>query len=651
MYRIVGFGLCLGLLAGCGSKTGEETGADVVPQDTSQPEDTQVELEDEDGDGFYTDEDCDDNNYLTYPGADEICDGEDNDCDKSIDEDFDADGDGQTDDALCEDGTDCDDSDDTVYSGAEETPYDGVDQDCDGADVTDVDGDGEDAEAVGGSDCNDEDASIYSGAEDEPKDGIDQDCDGSDNLDGDGDGYDDEEYGGEDCDDEDPNIRPGLFDFRDDDIDDDCDGDISTAHEFSDASVTIIGDGTYSELVGYNLAACDFDGDGLDDLVVSAPFGADYGGQVGIWYGSGADGWTSDMTMEDADTLIEGTGYAFIGFQTTCADVDGDGFEDLITERGEIHYGSTYYTDFGVLIYYGDGTEFSSSLDDGDADTEITLAMNIDEEPTVRSLPFEPGDMDGDGASELVFLLDGLAPGDLSENISVLILGGGSYSGDLQLTEEISGWMTSDQPGTMTSIWTLEDLDGDGAPDLFIGDGAYSYEFDTADTGDPYTYEGRVSFITEWTTFFGTEIADAAVRTFFGNPADYLGFSAGASDVDGDGLADLAISAVGDTAGGTEWGGGLYVVSDIAGFLGQPESDVVVDYQAHIWGEDDSGYLGWAITGMGDLNSDGYEDLLVSAPNGGSSDVGEVWVLSGELLTGDSRVDDVALLRLLGENN
>jgi hypothetical protein len=114
---------------------------------------------------------------------------------------------------------------------------------------------------------------------------------------------------------------------------------------------------------------------------------------------------------------------------------------------------------------------------------------------------------------------------------------------------------------------------------------------------------------------------------------------------------DLAIGAVGDTAGGTDWGGGLYVISDTAGFIGQKASDVIIDYQAHIWGEDDTGYLGWSVTGTGDLDGDGYEELVVSAPNGGSSDVGEVWVLSGELLTGDSRVDDVALLRFLGADN
>ena len=57
--------------------------------------------------------------------------------------------------------TDCDDGDGGVYPGAAEVPYDGVDQDCDGADLTDVDGDGHDALRVGGGDCADGDPSIH----------------------------------------------------------------------------------------------------------------------------------------------------------------------------------------------------------------------------------------------------------------------------------------------------------------------------------------------------------------------------------------------------------------------------------------------------------------------------------------------------------
>ena len=83
----------------------------------------------------------------------------------------DSDGDGY------HDGIDCAPDDPDIHPGAEDIAYDGIDQDCDGLDLTDWDEDGYDSDIVGGSDCNDEDPSINPGAIDEEND-IDDDCDG-----------------------------------------------------------------------------------------------------------------------------------------------------------------------------------------------------------------------------------------------------------------------------------------------------------------------------------------------------------------------------------------------------------------------------------------------------------------------------------------
>ena len=198
------------------------------------------------------DDDCDDDDAAAYPGNTEACDAVDNDCDSELDEGFDADGDGVTtcgpdgidDGGAANTDDDCNDDEATVFPGAVEL-CDNLDNDCD--DLVDIldddyagddnDQDGDNSIVCGGTDCddnddtlngldldldsvsscdgdcNDENPTIFPGIA-EFCDQIDNDCDGDvdegTGPDGDGDGFDTSGCGvfGSDCDDTDPHLFP-----------------------------------------------------------------------------------------------------------------------------------------------------------------------------------------------------------------------------------------------------------------------------------------------------------------------------------------------------------------------------------------------------------------------------------------------------------
>jgi hypothetical protein len=124
--------------------------------------------DDVDGDGYTADVDCDDSNASVNPGATEVCNSIDDDCDGSVDEDVtstfyqDSDGDGYGNATVstqaCRapsdyvaDNTDCDDSNASVNPGATEVCDDEIDNDCDGdVDSSDTECTSDDTDSGGG---------------------------------------------------------------------------------------------------------------------------------------------------------------------------------------------------------------------------------------------------------------------------------------------------------------------------------------------------------------------------------------------------------------------------------------------------------------------------------------------------------------------
>ena len=347
-----GYGVIDGFAVGCEAPSGyvgnlddcDDTRGDVHPGaaegNCSDPTDYNCDgvtgFVDGDGDGVAACVDCADNNADAYPGAPEICDGIDNDCNTLVDDGLDADGDGYT---SC--AGDCDDTDPAINPAAIESCGALVDLNCDGG-VGFVDNDGDGSPAC--DDCNDGNPDAYPGAF-EACDGVDNNCDAviDEGFNVDGDGF--TSCGG-DCDDSDPAIYPGSPEPDcTDPTDYNCDGSVAYFDGDGDGSATCVdcNDGNASIFPGAP-EVCD----GVDqscDGLVDEGFDTD---------GDGFSTCMGDCNDNRFDTHPGAPEIWYDGIDQNCAggsdfDQDGDGYtvigapagtaDDCDDTRANIHVG------------------------------------------------------------------------------------------------------------------------------------------------------------------------------------------------------------------------------------------------------------------------------------------------------------------------
>ena len=170
-----------------------------------------------------------------------------------------------------------------------------------------------------------------------------------------------------------------------------------------------------------------------------------------------------------------------------------------------------------------------------------------------------------------------------------------------------------------SSVATAGDVNGDGYADVVVG--AYGY---SGSTGRAYVYLGGPS-----------GLATTAATTLTGEAADnYFGYSvATAGDVNGDGYADVVVGAHGYSS----YTGRAYV------YLGGP-SGLATTAATTLTGEATGNYFGHSVATAGDVNGDGYADVVVGA-RGYSSSTGRAYVYLG----GASGLATTAATTLTGE--
>jgi MYXO-CTERM domain-containing protein len=339
------------------------------------------------------DADCDDGNPVVSPSASEVCNTIDDDCDTSVDEGFDADGDGHYDELVCDYGDDCDDANPSVSPSVTES-CNGVDDDCDSStdEGFDSDGDGFLSLAICGSplgsDCDDSDPSQFPGAS-ESCNGEDDDCDGStdEGFDSDGDGHLSlaicGSYG-DDCNDADATVSPSASE-QCNRVDDNCDGNLPADEVDDDGDSMTECEGDCVDTDASILLGAPEACDGLDndcDSTVDEGFDVDGDGfdsAETCLNGTDCDDLNPAINP-DADEICDGEDNNCAGGVDEGFDADGDGYPTA--------------DDADCLVAYGD----SADCDDSDATINPFAAEVCDDEDQNCDGDVDEGfDVDGDG--------------------------------------------------------------------------------------------------------------------------------------------------------------------------------------------------------------------------------------------------------------
>ncbi|MCB9764470.1 MAG: FG-GAP repeat protein [Alphaproteobacteria bacterium] len=589
--------------------------------------------------------DCDDDDAAVNPGATEVCNGLDDDCDGATDGPNAADaGTWYADD----DGDGYGDPDDATLACDAPTGAVADDQDCDDDDATqnpdtlwytDADGDGfGDPAAVtqtcerpanarrNSRDCDDTDASVSPNGV-EVCNGVDDDCDGAvDGVDAedsatwytddDGDGFGDPSAStaactqpsgavsdDTDCDDTDPAVNPDATEVCNS-LDDDCDGLVdaddpdvspSSGSWYADTDGDGYGDpDDPSACGGSGYVADDTDCD--DNVAVMNP------GEPEVCDGldNDCDGTIDGLSgcnttaLADADAILY-TSSAWVELGTSVAglgDVDGDGYGDLLV---------------GTMGTY----RFLLGPVTGAVDTDTDYDAYLYQSGSGRSRSITgPGDLDGDGLPDMAFgehdvvLWDESTPGIVY--VVTRVPSGRTRTVDAQFRGENTG----DYVGY--SVAGAGDVDGNGVDDLLIGAPEY-----LANQGAAYLVLGPVT---------GMTLSDADGFIEGDNNSDYLGqHVTTAGDVDGDGLSEILVFAPSNDDAGSGAGAGYLFHGPVTGSFMASDADTT------FWGA-----TGDRLThgSAGDINGDGYSDVLIGIPSYDSptADIGGVAVFYGPSL-------------------
>jgi hypothetical protein len=357
--------------------------------------------------------------------------------------------------------------------------------------------------------------------------------------------------------------------------------------------------------------AGDVNGDGFDDVIVGAEMydaGETDEGAAFVFLG-GPSGIANNAAP--SATLQSNQTQAFLGRVAGAGDVNGDGYADVIV--GAHAYDSGETEEGAAFVFLGSSTGIANGTPATAAATlqgnQIGATFGISEASA--------GDINGDGYSDVIVGAENYNGG----GGAFIFLGGAAGIASGGPATAATSLISSQASASFGfSVAGAGDVNGDGFSDVIVG--ANRWDAPETSEGGAFIYLGGPAGIAS-----GSQAS--ATTTLQSNQIGALfGFSvAGAGDVNGDGFSDVIVGAYLYDSGETNEGAAFVFLGQASGV---PNASVL-GASATLQSNQASARFGERVAGAGDVNGDGYADVVVGASgyDSGQTDEGGAFVFIG----------------------
>ncbi|MGC4103805.1 FG-GAP-like repeat-containing protein [Ferruginibacter sp.] len=310
---------------------------------------------------------------------------------------------------------------------------------------------------------------------------------------------------------------------------------------------------------------------------------------------------TIDPISTTAAAMVESNqATAFLGFSVASAgDVNGDGYSDVIV--GAYMYDNGQTNEGAAFIYHGSATGIST-----------TAAVMLESNQVSAYMGYAvstAGDVNGDGYSDVIVGAYYYDNGNTDEGVAFIYHGSSTGIGTTAAAM-VEGNQNSSRFGC--AVACAGDVNGDSYSDVIVG--AFGFGNGQTDEGVAFVYHGSATGIN--TTFAARVESDVALA--------YFGWSvSSAGDVNGDGYSDVIVGAQ-NYANGEAAEGAAYIYHGSATGISTTPALLIQSNQANA-------FMGYSVGGAGDVNGDGYSDVIVGVPNydNGQTDEGVAFIYLG----------------------